>query len=145
MIRGCAPTPTVVTHISGVQFSIGIRSHEIIVDQTFAGGGNDSAPTPLELLGAALGSCIAYYIHRFFHTRGLPADGIRVLVSENRVQNPSRIDSFSVEVELPCDVPPQYAPLLRRVIHTCPAHNTLAMGAKIDVKFKAPAPEAAAV
>jgi len=131
-------TPTTVTHVADVKFAIKIRSHEIVVDQTFAGGGNDSGPTPLELLGAALGSCIAYYIHQFLHTRGLEADGLRVSVSQTRAQNPSRIDSFSVDVELPENIPEKYLPLLERVIESCPAHNTLALGADIGVKFKTP-------
>ncbi|HEX6574823.1 MAG TPA: OsmC family protein [Gemmatimonadaceae bacterium] len=138
-------TPTVVTHVSGVKFSIGIRSHEILVDQTLKGGGTDSAPTPLELLGASLGSCIAYYIHHFFHTRGLPADGISVSVSHRSTTNPTRIEGFEVQVALPADVPPQYMPLLQRVIDACPAHNTLVSGAKVAVTFLEPSPERALV
>lgn len=138
-----SPTPTVVTHLSGVKFAIRIRSHEILVDQTLNGGGTDSAPTPLELLGASLGSCIAYYIHHFFHTRGLPADDIVVAVSHRSTTNPTRIESFDVKVTLPADVPPQYMPLLQRVIDACPAHNTLSMGANIGVTFVEPSQEPA--
>jgi putative redox protein len=138
-----SPTPTVVTHVSGVKFAICIRSHEILVDQTINGGGTDSAPTPLELLGAALGSCIAYYLHHFFYTRGLPADGLVVSVSHQSASNPSRIESFDVSVTLPADVPPQYMPLLQRVVDACPAHNTLTMGARVGVTFNAPSPEPA--
>ena len=131
-------TPTEVTHVSGVKFAIRIRTHEIIVDQTVKGGGTDEAPTPLELLGASLGSCIAYYIHHFFHTRGLPADGLVVSVAHRSAANPSRIESFEVKVTLPADVPPQYLPLLKRVIDACPAHNTLSSGAHIAVTFAEP-------
>jgi uncharacterized OsmC-like protein len=135
--------PTVVTHVSGVKFAIQIRSHQILVDQTVNGGGADSAPTPLELLGAALGSCIAYYIHQFFHTRGLPADEIVVAVSHRSTSNPARIESFDVKLTLPAHVPPHFMPLLERVIDSCPAHNTLAMGAKIAVTFEEPSQEPA--
>ncbi len=128
--------PTTVTHVADVKFAIKIRSHEIIVDQTVRGGGSDSGPTPLELLGAGLGSCIAYYVHQFLRTRGLDAEGIRVSVSQTRESNPSRIDGFCVDVELPGNVPERYLPLIERVIDSCPAHNTLARGAGIDVKFK---------
>ena len=133
MITG--PTQTTVTHLSNSRFAIRIRSHEIFVDQTAAAGGNDSGPTPLELLGAGLGSCIAYYVHQFLHIRGLQADGIRVTVSQTRAQNPTRIDSFSVRVELPLVLPSRYVSLLERIIEACPAHNTLSLGATIDVSF----------
>ena len=47
--------PTVVSPLDGVRFSIQVRSHEMIVDQTVKGGGADSAPTPIELLGVYFG------------------------------------------------------------------------------------------
>lgn len=133
------PTPTVVTHLDGEKFSIRIRSHEIIVDQTVKGGGEDSAPTPLELLGASLGSCIAFYVRRFLATRELPSHELRVEVSSTRDQHPSRIDAFQVKVTLPPDIPQKYLPMIERVLESCPAHNTLGMGAKIDVAFLEPA------
>jgi hypothetical protein len=49
-----------------------------------------------------------------------------------------RIDSFSVDVELPESIPERYMPLLERVIAACPAHNTLSHGARIGVTFTAP-------
>jgi len=134
-----APTPTVVTHLFGEKFSIQIRNHEIIVDQTLAGGGDDTAPTPLELLGASLGSCIAFYVRRFLKTRDLPSEDLRVEVAHTRAKNPSRIDAFQVSVTLPADIAEKYLPMIERVLETCPAHNTLGMGAKIDVAFLEPA------
>ena len=133
------PTPTVVTHLFGEKFSIQIRSHEIFVDQTIAGGGDDTAPTPLELLGASLGSCVAFYVRRFLKTRELPSDELRVEVSHTRGMNPSRIDAFQVQVTLPPDIPEKYLPVIERVLDTCPALNTLGTGAKIDVAFLEPA------
>jgi uncharacterized OsmC-like protein len=112
-----------------------------MVDQTINGGGTDSAPTPIELLDAALGSCIAYYVHHFFHSRGLPADDLTVSVVQTSASNPSRVESFDVKVCLPADVPEHYMPLLHRVIDACPAHNTLAPGARINVTFECPARE----
>jgi uncharacterized OsmC-like protein len=132
------PQPTVVTHVDGEKFAIRIRSHEIIVDQTIRGGGEDSAPTPLELLGASLGSCIAFFVRRFLVTRELPCDGLQVDVSHTRATNPSRIDAFQVKVTLPQDIPQKYMPMIERVLETCPAHNTLGTGAKIDVEFLEP-------
>ena len=133
--------PIVVTHDSGVRFAIQIRSHELFVDQTLNGGGLDSAPTPIELLGASLASCIAYYVHHFFHTRGLPADGIRVEVSQTSARDPHRVESFSVTVFLPTEIPDRYLPLIHRVIDACPAHNTLRMCATVAVKIAEPVAE----
>ena len=140
-MMGLPANPISVTHDSGVRFAVRIRSHQLFVDQTLNGGGCDSAPTPLELLGASLASCIAYYVHHFFHTRGLPADSIRVEVSQTSSRDPHRVETFSVTVFLPADIPDRYLPLIERVIDACPAHKTLTLGAKVAVKIAEPVAE----
>jgi len=62
--------PMVITHEGGVKFAAQIRGHKLIVDQPVGGGGEDSAPMPLELLGAGLGTCVALYVQQFCHARG---------------------------------------------------------------------------
>ena len=131
--------PTVVTHVDGVRFAIQVRSHEILVDQTLRGGGTDSAPTPIELLGAALGSCIAYYVRQYLKTRDMPTEGLRVEVVQKKGSNPSRVEEFLTNVILPAGIEDSYIPVIQRVIETCPAHNTLKMGAAVDVSIGVPA------
>ena len=70
--------PIVVTHESGSRFAAQIRSHRVVVDQPEHGGGTDAGPMPLELIGAALGTCIALYVQRFLHVRNLVYQGMRV-------------------------------------------------------------------
>jgi putative redox protein len=128
--------PMVVTHEGGVRFAAQIRQHRLIVDQPRGGGGDDSAPMPLELLGASLGTCVALYVQQFCHARGLAYEGMRVEVDPQPAQG--RIGRFDVRVVLPEPLPPQYAQLLERVARSCPAHNTLAHGAEIAVAIQVP-------
>lgn len=121
--------PMVVTHQGGVRFAVQIRGHQVLVDQPERGGGEDSAPMPLELLGASLGSCVALYVQRFCATRSLPYEGMQVEVAQRGAQG--RIGSFEVRVKLPEALPPHYAEMLERVARSCPAHNTLAHGAEV--------------
>jgi uncharacterized OsmC-like protein len=125
--------PIVVSHDGGVRFAAQIRSHRVFVDQTLRGGGEDTAPAPIELLGAALGTCVAYYVQQFCHARGLPHEGMRVEVEQLSAANPSRIGKFVVRVVLPAELPAPYAALIERVARSCPAHNTLSLGATVDV------------
>jgi len=129
--------PMVVTHEGGVKFAAQLRQHRLIVDQPAAGGGEDSAPMPLELLGASLGTCVALYVQQFCHARGLPYEGMRVEVDPWGAQG--RIGRFDVRVVLPEPLPPKYAEVLERVARSCPAHNTLAHGAEIVVDVQQPA------
>jgi putative redox protein len=125
--------PIVVTHDGGVRFAAQIRSHRITVDQTVRGGGTDSAPAPIELLGAALGTCVAFYVQQFCHARGLSYDGLRVEVDQHGAQNPARIGRFVVRVILGAEIQEHYAAMLERVARSCPAHNTLTQGAEVTV------------
>ena len=126
--------PMVVTHEGGVKFAAQIRGHRVMVDQPAGGGGEDSAPMPLELLGASLGTCVALYVQQFCHARGLPYEGMRVEVHTLAAQG--RIGRFDVRVVLPEPLPPQYAMLLERVAKSCPAHNTLVHGADVSVDIE---------
>lgn len=132
--------PIVVTHEGGAKFAVQIRSHHIVVDQPVRGGGEDSGPAPLELLGASLGTCVALYVHQFCHTRGFPYEGLRVEVEQHGAAHPGRIGQFVVRVLLANDVPAHYAAMLERVARSCPAHNTLTHGAEVTVLIEKAVP-----
>lgn len=127
--------PTVITHDSGVQFSIQIGKHRLVVDQGPNGGGADAGPTPIQLLGASLGACIALYVKHFCAARSLPFDGMRVEVEQHGAQHPNRVDRFDVRVVLPAPLPDPYRELIDQVIRSCPAWNTLDRGAEIVVEI----------
>jgi putative redox protein len=132
--------PIVVTHEGGARFAAQIRSHRVVVDQPERAGGDDSAPMPLELLGAALGTCIGYYVHQFLQARALPTEGLRVEVEQHKAANPSRVGLFVVRVIPPAGLAPGYAELLERVARSCPAHGTLAHEAQVLVTIESPEP-----
>jgi putative redox protein len=128
--------PIVVTHQGGLKFAAQVRSHRVFVDQPVHSGGDDSAPAPIELLGASLGTCIALYVQQFCQLRGLPYEGMRVEVETVGAANPNRIARFSARVVLPTEVPGKYAEAIERVARSCPAHNTLAGGAHVTVSVE---------
>lgn len=128
--------PMVITHAGGLKFAAQIRQHRLMVDQPAGAGGEDSAPMPIELLGAALGTCVALYVQQFCHARGLSSEGMRVEVDPHGAQG--RIGRFDVRVVLREPLPPQYAQLLERVARSCPAHNTLTHGAEVAVTIEQP-------
>lgn len=134
--------PIVVTHEGGVQFAAQVRQHRILVDQPERGGGADAAPAPIELLGVSLGTCVALYVQQFCQSRALPYEGMRVELHQFGAQNPNRIGQFVVKVVLPQGIPAEHAEMLERVARSCPAHNTLAHGAEVQMQFELGAPAA---
>jgi putative redox protein len=128
--------PIVVSHDSGLRFAADIRSHRLILDQPLHAGGEDAGPTPLELLGASLGSCIALYVYRFLVARNLSVAGLRVEVTPHQVSSPNRIAQFDAHIILSSEIPGVYRPMLEAVAHVCPAHTTLGQGAGVSVDFE---------
>lgn len=136
MIAGQTSAPIVVTHDKGLSFAAQIRQHRLVTDQSARSGGEDTAPSPTELISAALGSCIALYVHQFLVSRGLPHGGMRVEVTPRSVANPNRIAELSVAVLLPVELSPHTLLMLERVVQSCPVHNTLAHGAAVSCSIE---------
>ncbi|MEO7456913.1 MAG: OsmC family protein [Gemmatimonadaceae bacterium] len=123
--------PIVVTHDAGSRFSARVRGHHVESDQPITSGGTDTAPTPVELLGAALGSCIALYVHKFLAARSLPTDGVRVEVQ-------ATAGNYAVRVMLAERPGDQHLMMLGRVVRSCPVHQALEHGAQIVVEIAYP-------
>ena len=129
--------PITVTHDGGLRFAAQIRSHRVMTDQSVRAGGGDSAPSPIELISASLGSCVALYVHQFCESRGLAHDGMRIEVMPHHAASPNRIAAVDVTVQLPAELPPHAMEMLERVVRSCPAHNTLVHGASVSVSIEA--------
>lgn len=135
------PLPIVVTHRDGLRFAAQVGAHELILDQPLRGGGTDAGPSPIELLGTALGACIALYVHKFLVTRNLGDEGLRVEVTQHSVRNPYRIARFDVQIVLSQDVPSLYIPMIEAAARVCPAYNTLALSAAMAIAVVTPVPQ----
>ena len=134
-----AREPIVITHEGGMRFAAQVRSHTVFTDQPERAGGEDSAPTPVELLGASLGSCIAFYVQQFCHARGLQYEGLQVEVEQRSEKHPARVAGFVVRVVMPTDIPGHYVEMLERVVRSCPVHNTIAEATHMDIAILLPA------
>jgi putative redox protein len=122
-----------ITHDGDARFAAQVRGHRVVMDQSERNGGGDAGPTPLDLLAMGLGGCIALYVHRFCESRGLPTEGLRIEVDRRPATAPPRIGGLVVGVTLPFEPAPHVRELLERVMRSCPAHNTLAMGTTVAV------------
>jgi putative redox protein len=92
--------------------------------------------TPPELLLASLGSCVGYYAAQYLRKRRLAAEGTRVCVRCQKVQDPvPRLSDFVIEVDARLD---QRQGLEQAVGH-CLVHNTLLHTCKISLSVRGPA------
>jgi len=125
-----------VTWDGGVRFTADIRGHKVHVDQPRQGGGEDSAPGPLELVPAALGTCVAYFVEQFLTTRGVDPTGLEVAVGVAGAPDPHRIGRFEVRVKTPAGMPERYRDAVVRAAETCTVHHTLSHTPEIAVTLE---------
>ena len=58
------------------------RNHFLTMDQTVASGGDNSGPTPVEYLLAAIGGCVSITLRVYAERRGWDVGKIKVNVSQ---------------------------------------------------------------
>jgi len=127
----------VATSSGRLAFSVSVRDHVVSTDQPSRVGGDDSAPTPLELLSASLASCIALYVHKFCETNSFVTTGFAVEVKPLWKEEPGRIARFDVILHVPDTIPPMHYMAIEEVARTCPVHNTLTHMPDIAVQLQA--------
>ena len=115
-----------VAYVGGEQYEIDMRGHRVRVDQPVGAGGDDLAPTPVELFVASLAGCVAYHAGRYLARHGLDRRGLMVRAGFTMaVDWPARITSIRVEVHPPDGVPADRIAPLAAVVKGCTVHNTL--------------------
>ena len=114
-----------MTWQGGDRFAAAVRGHEVRVDQPVDDGGEDSGPTPVELLVASLATCVAHYARRYLRRHDLPQEGLLVDAEWEMAKTPSRVGAVTLRITVPAGVPAeQHEPLLKMASH-CTVHNTL--------------------
>jgi putative redox protein len=112
-----------VRHLGGDRLELSVRGHVLMSDQPVEDGGTDTAPTPTELFVGSLAGCVAFYAERFLRRRGLEG-GLVVTAGYTWASEPSRVGAIDVRIDAP-QLPAELLDAFRRVVESCPVHNTL--------------------
>jgi putative redox protein len=101
-----------------------IRRHHLTADEPKDQGGDDSGPSPQELLAASLASCTAITMEMYARRKGWDVGDITVDVDYEPAQrgSPTR---FKMAVELSKELPEEQREKLMQIGAKCPVHRTL--------------------
>jgi putative redox protein len=115
-----------VAFVAGESYEAVVRGHRIAVDQPAGCGGNDSAPTPVELFVASLATCVAFYAGSYLTRHGYGRGDLTVWAGFAMASDhPARVRDIRVTVRVPANIPAKHRPALRAVARHCTVHNTL--------------------
>ena len=101
-----------------------IRGHSVTADEPRDHGGEDSGPSPQELLAASLASCTAITMEMYAQRKGWEVGDVAVNVSYEPAQrgSPTR---FRMNVEFPKELAEEQRERLMQIGAKCPVHRAL--------------------
>jgi putative redox protein len=108
----------------------------LTTDAPLDNGGKASSFSPTDLVGAALGSCMATIMGIFAQRHSIPLEGTKIEVVKSMVQEPiRRIGELKVDIYLPLAADHPQRTGLERAAFTCPVHQSLHPDVKIPITF----------
>lgn len=104
--------------------AVEVREHTVAADEPKDHGGDDSGPSPQELLAAALASCTAITMEMYAERKGWELGDLTVDVDYEPAQrgSPTR---FSMVVNFPKELPEDQRERLMQIGAKCPVHRVL--------------------
>jgi putative redox protein len=107
-----------------LKHDVEIRQHMLVADEPEDEGGDDSGPSPQELLAASLASCTAVTMAMYADRKGWEIGEVAVDVDYEPAQrgSPTR---FRLDIRLPKELPDEQRERLLQIGAKCPVHRTL--------------------
>ena len=109
---------------STLRHTVQVRDHQIAVDEPQSSGGDDTGPSPQELLAVSLASCTAITMEMYAARKGWDVGHVEVDVEYSPAERgcPTK---FELVVRLADDVPEEQVERLRVIAAKCPVHRAL--------------------
>lgn len=119
---------------TGYQTEIKTPYHHLLADEPEEVGGDNSGPTPYDLLMASLGSCTAMTIQMYSRRKKWDLDEVRVFLDHHKVhredsahseKTESKVSQFTRKISLDGDLDADQRQRLLEIANRCPVHRTL--------------------
>jgi putative redox protein len=145
-----ASTADVIVHgdAKGFLQSVTSGTHNFEVDEPTELGGSNRAPTPYDLLLAALGSCTSMTIGLYARRKQWPLRSVTVALSHGRIHardcadcetKEGMVERIDMEIKLDGDLTAEQSAKLMEIAGKCPVHRTLKGEIEIRKKLATPA------
>jgi putative redox protein len=107
-----------------LKHDVEIRQHMLVADEPKDHGGDDSGPSPQELLAASLASCTAVTMAMYAQRKGWEIGEVAVDVEYEPAQrgSPTR---FKMDFQMPKELSEEQRERLMQIGAKCPVHRTL--------------------
>ncbi|HOB49557.1 MAG TPA: bifunctional alpha/beta hydrolase/OsmC family protein [Mycobacterium sp.] len=113
---------------------IAMGAHRLLADEPVDVGGDDSGPSPYDLLLAGLGACTSMTLRMYAGRKGLPLERVRVALRHAKIHaadcqtcetTQGQIDRIERVITLTGDLDDGQRARLLEIADKCPVHRTL--------------------
>jgi ribosomal protein S12 methylthiotransferase accessory factor len=109
----------IVTFGGGKKVNAEFKGFTIRTDQPEYAGGEGSAPEPFTLFLASIGTCAGIFVYSFCQSRGIPAEGMRIVQSHEPKASGRGIGKITLTIELPPGFPEKYREAVINAANLC--------------------------
>ena len=109
------------------------RGFTLKSDQPVADGGDNAAPSPLEIFLASIGMCAGFYIVAFCQSRSIPTDNITMTQNVMRNDNTHMVEKININIVLPPNFPEKYKAAIVKVAQSCSVKKFLDAPPEIQI------------
>jgi putative redox protein len=109
---------------STLKHTVQVRDHTLTVDEPLESGGEDTAPSPQELLAASLASCTAITMEMYAARKGWDIGHVEVDV-EYTLADRGCPTKFELVLRVPDHIPEDQLQRLLIIAAKCPVHRAL--------------------
>jgi len=114
--------------------AINVGRHGLRADEPASVGGDDSGPTPYQLLSAALGACTSMTMRMYADRKRIPMDRVSVTVKHEKIHaadcaecetQAGKVDVMRREIRIEGNLTDEQREQLMKIADKCPVHRTL--------------------
>jgi putative redox protein len=95
------------------------KGFTIITDVPSTPGGEITAPSPVDLLLASLGTCTSYYVLHFCEQHELSLDEVSLSLDVDRDEESKRITRIRMSIDVPSSFPDKYKDAVLKLASQC--------------------------
>jgi putative redox protein len=142
-------TEVVVSSLGNLRQEIWAGGHALAADEPRDVGGDDTGPSPYELLLGALGACTAMTLLLYARRKGWPLEQVEVRLRHNRIHardceecetKEGYLDAIEKEIVVAGDLTREQEERLGEIAHRCPVNQTLLREVRITQTLRRIAP-----